>query len=419
MILLFILYNYYILAREYIFSFGKLSYTSQTNWGNSIYQFNKWLYKWKQHVISRNITQSNRVLMVCNHENLIDFINIQIFLSRHYPHHRHIFVTHKIPYYIPLFSNFINKHNIILFNHSDEFHLHIKEPTYVIVMFIEGAIYNPANIQKSHLWCNATKIQPFYNTLCPRTKGITYFIEHIKFDSVVQTVITYPDDIQRIKARRIFDFITNNIPRISYIITYDITHLFKNIPRKLIHDIIIQHWRDVDTIIHTQYQLYNQKLEEFIDHIHIFHDFVLEYNDTTWNSAKYLIYFIPIAYLTHGGLYAAGTSMVLYTVLYTSYQYHIHKKNKMLDIITSTGMVIVSYMYSHTIIGNIFISIGLVIYTIEKMIEYITETPHKRILYYLHSFMHTLIFIHIFIEFLHKYSYVNDSLCNILHAITY
>jgi 1-acyl-sn-glycerol-3-phosphate acyltransferase len=412
MFLLFIIYNYYLLTREFIMSFGNLSYKSQTNWGNSIYKFNKWLYKWKQNVIS-SVVQSNRVLMIVNHENLVDFINIQIFLSRYYPHHRHIFVTNKITQYIPIFSNFINKNHMVLYN-PDDSQLRVNEHKYVIVLFIEGAIYNPTNLNKSNHWCNATKISHFHNTLCPRTKGITNIIENTKLDSIVQTVITYPDDVRRTKARHYLDFITNNMPRISHIITYDITHLFKNIPKRQIHDIIIKHWRDIDTIIQKQYELYNQKLDDFITHIPIFHDYVIEYPDITWNSAKYLIYFIPVSYLTHGFIYAAGTTMVLYT----SYQYHIHKKHKLLDIATSAAMVITSYTYSHTTIGTALITFGLVLYSIEKMIEYMTRSSNKLILYYLHSSMHMFVFVYIVIEFLHKYMYLLDqATCKAFHNI--
>jgi hypothetical protein len=416
MIVFFILYNYYLIVREYIISCGYLSYKFQYKWGLDIYQYNKWLYKSKQTVNDKSFTsKKNKILMICNHESLVDFMNIQIYLSKTYPEYRHIFIADKLNY-LPLISNFVNKNNIMVDNNKlcyndDIEHLlyNTNNNKFIVVLFIEGCIYRKYNIEKSNKWCDKIEIPRFNNLLCPRTKAFEEIIQKTKFDSIIQTIITYPDDIHRIKARKYIDFFTNHLPRISHIFTYDITNLFYGKHHDL-YNTIMSHWREVDNIIQTYYNEYTNLFDNFIKNKHIFHDLVIEYSDITWNSSKYLIYFIPLSYFTYGFYYAIGVTLILYT----SYQYHVHHKLKKLDMFVSSCMVITSYICSYTMIGCIIITLGVILYMIEKIIEY--SYPKKLILYYIHSSMHMFVFVHIVIEFLYKHLYIHDTSCEFIRS---
>ena len=410
MFVLFFLYNYYLFLREYIRSRGKLGYENQIRWGRDIYKFNEWLYKWKQIIHKKSyFTNNNKILLLSNHQNLVDGLNIQHFLFTYYSTYRPIIVMKKGISKLWLFGKYMKENHILIENDYEKDLNNIKEVLHryknekiIVLLFPEGSVYNDDNIPKSNEWCKKQNIPPYQSCMCPRTKGLYAFINAFRFDTVLQCYITYPDDIKREKAIYYKHYLINKLPRISEIYIKNITSMMNDIRLLSFEDFstrIYKYWREVDNHLTQTYKEYETKYIEFINHKHIYHDVVIDYVELTWNSSKYIIIVIPIAYLTHGYFYCLS----LITLLLTSYQYHIHKKWKYFDIFMACLLIMLSYVYNTHLHSNIFLTIGIGFYLIEKLIEFHFKMNNNLILYYLHTMLHMFAYTHILVEFLYHY----------------
>lgn len=408
MFLLFLFYNYYIIVREYVLSKYNLSYINQQRWGRDVFQFNKWLYGWQQHVhINNTISKHNKILMIGNHMNLTDMFQLQQMINTQFPEHKMVCLIKEQITNIPLFGKFIRNNHIVIGNNHEKNILSIEKcmnrlnPDKIILfIFPEGGVYHKDNIRKSDKWCKSLGILPYQSCMSPKTRGLYTILNAFSFDSVLQCYLTYPDDIKREKGVNYSDYLINNLPRISEIYIKDISHFFNNI-YLLSYDEFSEHiynyWREVDKTITDIYINYENLRNDYIKHKYKFHD-IADYNYITWNSSKYIIVFIPIAYLTHGILY----SVSLITLLFTSYQYHIHNQMKNADMFMSVFIISMSYIYNTHLHSNIVLAIGVGFYIIEKCIERYLKTSNTPILYYIHSMLHTFCYLHLLVEFLHR-----------------
>jgi 1-acyl-sn-glycerol-3-phosphate acyltransferase len=414
MFLLFFLYNYYIIVREYVLSNYKLTYINQQRWGRDIFKFNKWFYGWRQYVkIDDNLMSSmkkDKILMMANHVNLTDIFQLQEMINTLFPYHKMTYLVKKDITNIPFFGEFIKNNHIIVGNNHEEniitiqkYMKRLQNERIILFIFPEGSIYHKDNIKKSDEWCKKQNISLYQSCMCPKTRGLYTILNAFSFDAIIQTYLTYPDDIKREKATNYSDFLINKLPRISEIYIKDETSFFNSVRLLSFEDFssrIYEYWREVDNHLTQTYKEYENKYIEFMNHKHIYHDVVIDYVELTWNSSKYIIIVIPIAYLTHGYFYCLS----LITLLLTSYQYHIHKKWKYFDIFMACLLIMLSYVYNTHLHSNIFLTIGIVFYLIEKLIEFHFKMSNHLILYYLHTMLHMFAYTHILVEFLHHYT---------------
>ena len=407
MFLSFLLYNYYIIVREYVLSNYKLTYKNQQRWGRDVFQFNKWLYGWQQQIHIKQDIPKNNILMIGNHVNLTDIFQVQQMINTQFPQHKMTYLVKKDIAKIPFFGEFIKNNHIVVGNNHEENIQNIKKrmerlqnERIILFIFPEGGVYHRDNIRKSNEWCKKQNISLYQSCMCPKTRGLYTILNAFSFDSVVQCYLTYPDDIKREKATNYSDYLINKLPRISEIYIKDISTIFTNIHLLSYEEFsehIYNYWREVDETLTTIYKKYENLHIEFMKNKHIFYDVVIGYNYITWNTAKYLIFFIPIGYLTHGLVY----SLSLCGLFFTSYQYHIHNKMKYANIFMSSFIIIMSYLYNTHPYSNIILIFGTSFYIIEKCIEYYI-TNSNSLLYCLHSMIHTFCFFHLLVEFLHK-----------------
>jgi 1-acyl-sn-glycerol-3-phosphate acyltransferase len=405
--MLFFLHMYFIVIREFIKSGFYLKYENQINWGRDVFKFNKWLYGWRQQIHIKQDIPKNNILMIGNHVNLTDIFQLQEMINTLFPFHKMTYLVKKDITNIPFFGEFIkNNHIVVGDNHEEniiaiqKYMKRLQNERIILFIFPEGGTYYKDNIRKSNEWCKKQNISPYQSCMCPKTRGLYTILNAFSFDAIIQTYLTYPDDIHREKGVYYTDFFTNKLPRISEIYVKDISTIFTNIHLLSYEEFsehIYSYWREVDETLTTIYKKYENLHIEFMKNKHIFYDVVIGYNYITWNSTKYLLFFIPIGYFTHGLFF----SVSLTGLFFTSYQYHIHNKMKYADIFMSVFMITLSFLYNTCIYSNVFLSIGIGFYIIEKCIEYYI-TNSNSLLYCLHSMLHVFAYSHLFVEFLHK-----------------
>ncbi len=418
MFLLLLIYNYYLFVREYVVAKSKISYKNHLVWAHDIYNFFVWAYHWKQNVYNDKddneetkytYNHVKRILFLSNHQNLIDIFHIQEYLYNYYYDYRPIFICNKGLSNIWLFGNYIKNNHIVIENNTEKDVENIiniitkyKDDKIIVVLFPEGRIFCEGNIIKSNEWCKKNDIEPYTTTLCPRIKGMYTIFKTIQFDKILQCHISYSDDIRHEKAIYYEDYLVNNLPRVSDLYIKNITSILYdiiNLPETEFAKKIYEYWKSVDIHLTNTYEKYNRRFNDFITYKHIYHDVVIGYNEITWNSSKLLIITMPLTYFTYGFIYFIGNILLLIT----SYQYHINGKWKTADIIMANVMISMSYMYNKNIYSNIFLTIGICFYIIEKMFQVYFKTDNKRIIYNLHSTLHMFAYSHIIIEFISNY----------------
>lgn len=416
---------------------GDLSYINHHAWARDVYKSGEWLYHWSQVVysdhadggeeaedavdgvdagadvdvdaVNRKGSLPQRVLLLSNHQNLVDAFNIQYFLYKHYPNYRPIFVAKKGLSKLWLFGNYFQENYILVENDWEKDTqtisstlLRFKNDNIVVVLFPEGCTYWEGSIRKSNEWCKKHDIQPYKSCVCPRTKGLYALCQCIQFDKIVQCHIAYPDDIQHKKAVYYEDYLVNNLPRVCEIYIKVVTPIFGEfipLPETEFSQKVYQYWKTVDERLTHTYAAYAWRLEVFMKHMHTYHDVVIGYNELTWNSSKYLIFTLPFSYWTYGFGYFVGNVLLLIT----SYQYHMNNQWKTADTVMAGTMIAMSYAYNKHVYSNIFLSCGLIFYTVEKILELRYNMSNRRIMWHLHSVLHMFAYSHIFIEFLSKY----------------
>lgn len=410
--ILFIFICYLLFIKEYIYSFGKLEFNNLQRFSIELMNYCKWIMGWEQIVHTKcldnelvQLRETNKILLISNHQNMIDFVHLQYFISVNFPMHKMLFVINSgyksVPFFgkymdnlaIPIEGNYAVDKQII----EKKINCH-KDEKVILVLFPEGKIIHKENVKKSIEWCKNNNIKSYTHTLAPRTKGIYTVLRSFNPDTVLQSYISYCDDIHHSKGVEYIDFINGNLPRICNITIKKANllinmsyHSFSTFEKKF-----YTYWRKIDRFIRKQYKRYENKHIQFEKDKHMFHDYVIPMNEITWVSSKYNLLFLPFAFMTHGFWYG----MLAVLLLVTSYQYHVFKKWKYIDIIVACSTLTISFYLSKHNHSKIFLLYGVFLYILYKFFMKYLHVKEKDTTYFFHSGLHALGTTHIFVEFL-------------------
>lgn len=272
--MLFIILSYILLIYEIIISYGNLEVSNYKSCVIKLMNACIYIMKWKQtinfKVNIKELENEDKLLFICNHQNMVDFINIQYLLNTYLPNHRQLIIINKKFNLIPVLRNYIKKFCIPVGDNiikdekllKEKIENHKNEKT-IMILFPEGRVFNKENIENSNKWCIKNNITHSYvKTLCPRSMGLYMILKYFKPNTILQGFISYSDDKNHKKAVSYIDFLTNNIPgkcNVTIKKTKKIEKYFKKSKTyEEFSDLLNEYWsKKVDNYINKQYDKYN------------------------------------------------------------------------------------------------------------------------------------------------------------------
>lgn len=207
-----------------------------------------------------NGNEATRILLISNHLNLLDCVNIQKFISTYYSDYMPVYIMSDAVKKMPMYGNWVNKHCILIKNNikydkkiiEDKCkYLYDKNKKYIFVLFPEGCLKNKHNIIRNNNWCKKNNIKTFSNLINPRKTGFDLILDNFKPQKLILTSITYADDLVNIKSQNFYNLLTLKLAKKCYIYACDISDYIKdtNSPNDILTDSIIYRiWKKHDIL---------------------------------------------------------------------------------------------------------------------------------------------------------------------------
>lgn len=149
-------------------------------------------------VCSRMRARGDKILLVSNHVNLVDFIHIHNFVNVTYPNHLPVFIAVDKIKKIPLYGKILSEHYILINRRKADMRTFLakcqkyNDKKVIMIIFPEGDIYSTNNKQKSDRWeIKINSSHRFNNLLYPKIKGLYAIIETFKPDNILLSVMIY------------------------------------------------------------------------------------------------------------------------------------------------------------------------------------------------------------------------------------
>lgn len=327
-------YNYYLCMKEDIKSRFKNEKFEINDHFNKIadysyYYTNKymnWKHNLKTNLNIEKINKLNKLLLISNHSNLSDFVHILYIMRTLFPEHKIMGVTLKmfVKIKVPYITEELENHHILLEGNYENDKLFIekqlekfKNEKIIILLFPEGTIYNNREIRKSIEWCKKNNLKLFKETLCPRSKGLYTILDIFKPDYVIQALMTYKDDPERIKGNEFIHILENNFPLLCDVELYksDVIDVFKK--SKDMDDftnLFYNYWYDIDDKIIKRY-IKIRKLHEIIkNNKQLFYDYTHDTNKMLLTLYNYMVLIIPLIYYKYGFKVASIISIIVFII---------------------------------------------------------------------------------------------------------
>lgn len=213
-------------------------------------------YRKLNHTFNNN--EIKRILLISNHVNNSDFINIQRFISDYYTEYIPLYIISgeikKIPIYGKILENILLKYDKKKIQNRCK-NLYISSITdnkkYIIVIFPEIYI-NADNINKYNEY-GKTNNKLFSNLLIPQQEVVSLIMENFVQDTTLLTTLVYSDDLNNTKSKYIFDIIVTNISKCCHIYVCDISKILENYN-------IYYIWKKQDNLINDiyKYEIYKK-----------------------------------------------------------------------------------------------------------------------------------------------------------------
>lgn len=219
--ILFILFIVLFAIKEFIVSFGKITYANHRNWAINAYTLGKLFLGWKLDYTKLQIT-CNHTLLISNHVNFLDAFLINYILAIQYPEYHVVYITREQFSPIPIVGNYLkNNHILVKYNFAED-KIHIEEQItklkkkykkLIIVLFPEGVLQSSDNKVKSLKWIMKHNLPNYNNVLAPRTNGIYTVLNSFNPEEIIKSVIKYPDNPQKDKGNEYRHLLTSNFPK--------------------------------------------------------------------------------------------------------------------------------------------------------------------------------------------------------------
>lgn len=339
---------------------------------NTLFEINQYLFDWKLETdIPKEIHQNHeRILMIFNHQTLLDWVFIMKYLFNYFQRHTIIIMTdkNKTPYYIfgkSIYDNIIrvDRHNVndVIENQvNDKINNHSRIIVCLIHNFSESSLINKVTVRK--------------------------LLNILKPNSILNNRIHYLDDLKNEKSQTIYDLYTINIAHYCKIFSNPIQQkqLF-NLKRLLRY---------------TTYQQYvKEKIRNnvIIDNVHRYysiHEGLIKRSELMYQTSKLFFLFSLIAFYLNGYLYGIHTCIVFIT----SYLYHRFDKFRYVDIFCSVTLILHSYYHMSHTLSYVLMTTGIISYLFGKVFEFIN---FENTSIFCHNFLHISSAFHIITELFH------------------
>ena len=203
-----------ILLLNYLYFFKKIRRNYHLDYniiGAGIYKLFSFFLKFEQRIVfddikydklikkrNNNISTKkdyaniNRILLISNHLNILDCVNVQNFISMFYANYMPVYIMTEATRKIPGYGKWVGKHCILIKNNiiydkkiiEDKCKLFYKKSLngekYIFILFPEGCIRNTHNISRNNIWCKKNNIHPFKNLINPRKTGFDLILNNFK-----------------------------------------------------------------------------------------------------------------------------------------------------------------------------------------------------------------------------------------------
>jgi 1-acyl-sn-glycerol-3-phosphate acyltransferase len=344
------------------------NYDSQRNFLNIFYMLFNYFYDPKvDFSCPDKVKNDGNILLISNHPKMHDMMYLCKFIQK-FPEHNLIIFVKKSLENIPLIGNTIKNIHITLerniqkdketiINKLEQISNDGKK--YILLIFPEGTTYCKETIQSFR--------EDYKSVLRPKLGGLSLIKQYYKYDYIYDASIFYHDsEISNYDE----DFIKNDIAK-----NVDI-HIKKleNFPEDF-----VSFWREKDEYLSKK----NKKEVVYTPNLLL-------------NSSMFLL----LSVFPSICMYGIFNSFILVILLFTSYEYHYYKRNKLFDVIMSC-IVWMRYYRLYKIYTSIkLLEIGLLFYIFEKL--YGKFNIKSSTVYFLHTCLHIFCYTSIWVEFLFK-----------------
>ena len=369
---------------------------------DQLFILNKYLFNWSieyEKEDDHNINNINKILAIFNHPTMLDGLFILKYLTEIYPEYKIIFVAKKELINIPFIGYYI-KNNFIclerdlnkdLYYIEDTINLYMKKYNkIIIVIFPEGTTKCKETITKSNIWCKKNNLTNYNNLLCPRYAGLEIIYKVFQPNLILNNLIYYLDDNPYYPTKCLYekDLLGFNILFKCKIISQKLNMSNINFKTQ-----IYKIWEINDNILNIEFKKINY-IYNLIDKYYNIHPNLIKKNELMYQTSKLFLLLVPISIYTNGILYGINT----FCVFITSYLYHNYQKYKLLDMICSSILILLSYFYISHLYSFIFMSLGIICYLIGLYLHKIHNNINLSIFF--HNLLHIFCSMHIIIEYL-------------------
>ena len=219
-----------------------LGFEQKIIFGDINFKINKPTTASQEKIIKKNeYLNINRILLISNHLNVLDCVNIQKFISSYYTDYLPVYIMSESVKKIPIYGKWVDKHCILIKNNikydkkiiEDKckflYNKSTKDKKYIFILFPEGCLRNAHNIIRNNNWCIKNNIKKFNNLINPRKTGFDLILNNFKPQKLILTSMIYGDDILNKKSQNFYSLFILNVAKKCNIYVCDISEYIKDI----------------------------------------------------------------------------------------------------------------------------------------------------------------------------------------------
>ena len=333
-------YNYYLLVKENIksilknekFEINKNMNKLVTTTYNYTNKYMDWKHTLRLDLDLDKMNNSQRLLLIANHSNVTDFVHLFYLMSILFPDHKILGVTLKMfgDAGIPYISKELKDYHILLEGNFEKDKIFIedrinenKNKKTIMLLFPEGTMYRQSDVKKSIDWCKKNNLKMFRETLCPRSKGLYTILSGYKPDCVIQGLLSFKDDPDRVKGNEYYHILENNFPLLCDVELYESNMIdifnssndLEDFEKKL-----YDYWYDIDDKIVRKYNSIRKLHKTIQENRQLFYDYGHHNNKLLMDIYNYMILIVPFIYYKYG--FKTGTVTAILIFLF--YKYYVN-----------------------------------------------------------------------------------------------
>jgi len=323
------------------------------------------------------------LFLTVGHQNNLDFIVLNEFLVSKYPdHHPVLVMSEKSLVLFPFVRDFIHRLHIIVGKDKIpsvqdlvEHYIQLGYPRrkLIVVLFPEGGLYTQENVRKSDAHCKKQSVPPFRNVLMPREKAFHQIRKSL--DALLER---FPGTSARVEGL-VLHFPELDKTWYAFTAWYDI--LFPPYAVSMV-DWVVFDASDMDSIT-----TIFRRMDDILESSRCRRKGRKE--PLLWVTSKLLYLLIPFVMVYHGFWMGVLPSMLLFT----SYQWHYHRKWLHIDRLMAVVNWIVFFFTYRESQSRFMMILGVMCHV---LLERYSRHQHSRDLG--HVCLHALCYLSFFAE---------------------